>query len=118
MNKTSPIARYLDNVPPARRPALSTLRSLILDSAPEAEETMRYNMPTYDVGEHIVAAFASQKHYMSLYMNTDVVAAHKDELAHLNCGKSCIRFKSLDELPLDTVQTMLQESYEKAQSPE
>ena len=57
-------------------------------------------------------AFASQKNYMSLYLNTvygsrDEEAWFKDRYAasgkKLNMGKSCVRFKSVDDLPLDVI---------------
>jgi len=47
----------------------------------------------------------------SLYvMNTDIVEKHKAELAGLDCGKSCIRFKKIDTLPKKVVKQMLKES--------
>ena len=73
---------------------------------------MRYGMPTYELNGH-VAAFASQKHYVSLYMDTDLVAAHRQDFGHLNCGKSCIRFSRLEQLPLEVVKTMLVETVQK-----
>ncbi len=89
---------------------MTELRSLVLASAPDAVETMRYRMPTYDYRDHMICAFASQKHYMSLYMDTAIVYDHREELAHLHLGKSCIRFRSLDQLPLDTIRLMLEET--------
>jgi len=43
-------------------------------------------------------------------MNTDIVEKHKAELASLDCGKSCIRFKKIDTLPKKVVKQMLKES--------
>ena len=111
MNKK--VDDYLDQLPPDRKYAVSSLRELIFETIPEAEETFQYKMPTYDAGGDFLAAVASQKHYISLYMNTDMVEAHKDELSHLNCGKSCIRFKRLEDLPLETVKSILLETFTK-----
>ncbi len=80
---------------------------------PEAEESMDYGMATYIRGKHTLAALASQKNYMSLYVDVDVLAEHRSELGKLNCGKSCIRFRKLDDLPMNMVRTILQETYEK-----
>jgi uncharacterized protein YdhG (YjbR/CyaY superfamily) len=71
-------------------------------------------MPTYDYAGEGLCAFASQKHYMSLYMDVELVAKHKDELSHLNPGKSCIRFTELDTLPLETVKQILRETVARA----
>ena len=73
---------------------------------------MQYKMPTYGYREAILAAFASQKRYMSLYMEPRILDRHRAELKHLDLGKSCIRFKSIDQLPLDIVRQMLQETAE------
>ena len=77
---------------------------------------MRYGMPTYDAAGDFIAALASQKQYVSLYMNSGVVAEHSEDLSHLNVGKSCIRFTKLEKLPLDAIRIMLEETVEKNRS--
>ena len=101
---------YLAGLEPDRREALAQLREVVLEEAPEAVETMKYRMPTYEYQDGVLCAFASQKQYMSLYMDTDVVAQHRAELEGLSVGKSCIRFRKLDKLPLHTVRKMLRET--------
>ena len=101
---------YLDDLEPERRAPLTELRALILEVVPDAVETMRYRMPTYEYEGEMLCAFASQKHYMSLYMDVSLVSKHKEELRHLSVGKSCIRFKSIEELPLNTIRLMLKET--------
>jgi uncharacterized protein YdhG (YjbR/CyaY superfamily) len=107
---------YLENLEPGRRKALTEVRSLVLDTVPGAVETMRYRMPTYEHDGRVLCAFASQKHYMSLYMDTGLVEKHRDDLADLDVGKSCIRFRRLEKLPLDTVRTILEETVEKQEA--
>lgn len=104
------VDRYLEDLPAERQRALRRVRELIHEVAPDAGESMKYRMPTYYLGESPLCAFASQKHHMSLYMDVDLVAKHGAALAHLNVGKSCIRFKRLDDLPLDTVRAILVET--------
>ncbi len=110
VKRTEKVDQYLENLQSERRAALTQLRSLVLETVPETVETMRYRMPTYDYKDHMVCAFASQNQYMSLYMDTDIVDRHREELAHLDLGKSCIRFRGLDQLPLDTIRLMLEET--------
>jgi hypothetical protein len=43
-------------------------------------------------------------------MNVDLVEKHRKELAGLDVGRSCIRFRKLEKLPLDTVRTILTET--------
>jgi uncharacterized protein YdhG (YjbR/CyaY superfamily) len=101
---------YLQTLTPERREALSQARALIRQMAPEAEEMIRYKMPAYEYDGHIVCAFASQKQYMSLYVDIELLQAHRAELAGLNTARSCIRFRRIEDLPLDTVQEILRET--------
>jgi len=38
------------------------------------------------------------------------LADHRDALGKLNCGKSCIRFKKLAELPLDVLREIVRDT--------
>ena len=107
---------YLAGLNENRREALTALRKLILETVPGVQESMHYRMPTYDLGELGVCAMASQKQYISLYLDPPHVEAHRAEFADLNVGKSCVRFRRLGQLPLDTVRTILQETIAAADS--
>jgi uncharacterized protein YdhG (YjbR/CyaY superfamily) len=115
-NRTEEVEAYFEALVAERRVALEAVRALILDVAPDAEETMRYRMPTYEV-EGALCSLASQKRYMSLYMDTRVVERHREELKGLSVGKSCIRFRKLEDLPLAIIRQMLEESLRGRQRP-
>ena len=108
--KTQKVDEYLGSLHPERRAALTELRSLVLETMPDAVETMRYRMPTYEYRGRVLCSFACQKRYMSLYMDPKLVENHREELVGLNVGKSCIRFRKLEQLPLDAVRTMMRET--------
>lgn len=111
---TAEIEAYLSSLPEDRRAALEAVRTLIRESVPGVRETMRYRMPTYELNE-VILAVASQKNYMSLYLDVDLVGKYKAELAGLDCGKSCVRFRRLEQLPLDTVKKIIIETVRKQQ---
>ena len=46
-------------------------------------------------------------------MGVELVEQHSDALKHLDVGKSCIRFKNIEDLPLETVQQILKETAQK-----
>ena len=115
MSKSKAVNVYIQEQDPERRTALEELRKLVLETVPDAVETMEYRMPAYDYAGDMLCAFASQKRYMSLYMDTAVVDKHKSQLQGLDIGKSCIRFKRLEALPLDEVRLMLRETVQKLQ---
>jgi uncharacterized protein YdhG (YjbR/CyaY superfamily) len=109
-SKTREVDDYLASLDPERRAALTELRSLILETMPDAVETMKYRMPTYEYRGRVLCSFACQKHHMSLYMDPKLVKVHREELVGLNVGKSRLRFRRLEQLPLDAVRTMMRET--------
>ncbi|OAI41804.1 hypothetical protein AYO40_07015 [Planctomycetaceae bacterium SCGC AG-212-D15] len=114
-SKASTAAAYLKELPDDRRRALTKLRTLIRKLAPDAEEHMTYGMPGYAVGKNQFCGLAAQKGYMALYIcPSEVVDPHRTVLAKLNCGKGCIRFKKLDDLPLSAVTAMVKEAYRRS----
>ena len=112
VDKSIQVDEYLARQDAGRKAVLDTIRTAIFDLIPDVTETFKYNMPTYQL-EEVVLALAAQKNYFSLYLDTELVAKHRQELGHLNCGKSCVRFKKLEELPLDTIKTIIRETVEK-----
>lgn len=104
------VPEYLAELPADRQTALKKVRSVIKKAVPQAKESMQHGMAAYNLNG-LLCALASQKNYMALYMcDADVVEAHRNALAKLNCGKGCIRFGKLDELPLDAITQILKDA--------
>jgi uncharacterized protein YdhG (YjbR/CyaY superfamily) len=97
------VVDYLGALAPERRGALETLRSVVFQVAPDAVETMRHGMPVYDVEGREICLFASQKRHVSLYVDPRIVEKYRRELEGLSLGKSCVRFRNLEKLPLETI---------------
>ena len=115
---------YIASLPADRREAVATVREVVNRNLPPGyAEGMAYGMiawwvpletfpDTYNGQPLGLAGLASQKNYMSLYLNTvygsrDEEAWFKDRYAtsgkKLNMGKSCLRFRHLEEVPLDVI---------------
>ena len=121
------VAEYLDTLPEDRKAAISKVRTTIRKNLGKGfAETMQYGMIGYVVphklypnGYHCdpkqplpFAALASQKNHMSLYLMhayMDGVTEQwlRDRFAaagkKVDMGKSCIRFKKIEDLPLDVI---------------
>jgi hypothetical protein len=122
--KAKTVSEYLGALPPERRAVVSKVRSLVKKHLPKGyKEGMGWGVITYSVPLKILpdtyngqplcyAAIASLKNDYSLYlMNvygdpkkmTLLTDAFKKRGKKLDMGKSCLHFKSLDDLPLDVV---------------
>ena len=123
-SKAATVEEYLRELPAERRQTVEALRTVILDNLPGGyEEAMQFGMISYVVplerypktynGQALsYAALASQKNYVSVYlMNiySDVeterwfTERYRASGKRLDMGKACVRFKKLDDLPLDLI---------------
>ena len=118
------VAAYLAELPPERQADVTALVTLIRKHLPKGfVETMGWGMivyqvplavsgPTYNKQPLVVVAVAAQKHKVSLYLSAIYAS---DELAQefrqrwlssghrLDMGKSCVRFKSLQQADEPTI---------------
>lgn len=115
---------YLDSLPEDRRAVVEAVRRVILQHLPAGyQETMNWGMISYEVplarypgtynGQPLsYAGLAAQKnHYalylMTVYMDPALDAKLRDAFAatgrRLDMGKSCLRFKRAEDLPLETI---------------
>jgi uncharacterized protein YdhG (YjbR/CyaY superfamily) len=118
------VAEYIASLPEDRRDAIKAVRAVVKKHLPAGyKEGMDFghigwSVPlsvyadTYTGQPLCYAALASQKNHMALYLmsvygDTDhrkwFEAAWKKTGKKLDMGKSCIRFKKVDDLPLDVI---------------
>jgi uncharacterized protein YdhG (YjbR/CyaY superfamily) len=118
------VDEYLLALPEERREAISKVREVILQNLPDGyEESMNWGMIAYEVplstcpdtynGQPLTyAALASQKNHMAVYLSgiyMDEAAREKFESDYkatgkkFDVGKSCVRFRKLDDLPLPVI---------------
>jgi uncharacterized protein YdhG (YjbR/CyaY superfamily) len=103
------VGTYLALAPEDRRAVLSEMRDACRRLLAGFDESMRYGMPAYSRDGVAEIAWASQKRYISLYvMRTDVLNAHRSQLAGLNdVGKGCIRYRNPAVIDFTVVRSML-----------
>jgi uncharacterized protein YdhG (YjbR/CyaY superfamily) len=120
----STVEDYLQELPPERREVVATVRQTVLENLPEGYvESMNWGMISYEIpletypetynGQPLgYAALASQKRHYSLYLmgvyadsaqESQIVEGFEKAGKKLDMGKSCVRFRKLDDLPLDVI---------------
>jgi Domain of unknown function (DU1801) len=121
--ETTPAA-YLASLPPERRKVIAAVRAVIRKHLPKGYvETMNWGMLSYEIplSRYPVtynkqplsyAALAAQKNNYSVYLmnvgegsagHRRLVAAYAAAGRRLDMGKCCLRFKTVEELPLDII---------------
>ena len=124
-SKASTVEEYLAGLPEDRLAAIQAVRKVILKNLPKGyEEVLQYGVLGYVVplkafpsgylnrkNEPLpYVCLASQKNYMSIYL----MSAYGDDEAQfrkeyeatgkrLDMGKSCVRFRGVEDLPLDVI---------------
>lgn len=104
------VALYIDEVPVERRAALVELRELCCAFLSGFEESMTYGMPCYSRNGEVEVSFASQKHFIGLYiLRLDVMNAHRGVLKGkgVSFGKGCIRYSKPEHIDFKVVESML-----------
>ncbi|HEX6035588.1 MAG TPA: DUF1801 domain-containing protein [Anaerolineales bacterium] len=75
-SKAKDVTTYIEEAPAERREVLRRLRDLCRAELTGFEETMDYGGPSYKRNEEVEIGFASQKHFIGLYiLRTDVMNA-------------------------------------------
>lgn len=121
---------YLKRLPDDRRMAIEEVVKMVRASMPDGyEESMEWGMicwqvplnkfpDTYNKKPLMYAALASQKNHMALYIMAPYMMPGMDKKFRaeylatgkkLDMGKSCVRFKSIDDLPLELISKYIAE---------
>jgi len=131
--KPSTIQEYLNHIQEERQVPFDKLRNTILENIPKGfEEGMNYGMPSYYVPHSIFPAgyhcdpklplpfvsIANQKNFIALYhmgvyadesiYNWFVEEYSKRYKYKLDMGKSCVRFKKMEDIPYGLIAELLE----------
>lgn len=93
---------YIAGFPPEVQALLAEIRQTIKAAAPEAEETIKYQMPTFVLKGNLVH-FAAYQQHIGFYPAPTGIEAFKDELAVYQSGKGSVRFPLDQPIPFDLI---------------
>jgi hypothetical protein len=122
-SKATNVKEYLASIPPERKEMIEFLHEFIQKTVPKLKPHFSYNMLGYgsfpyknykkeDITWPVIS-LANQKNYVSIYVcsvdNDGYIAEqYKDKLGKVSVGKSCIRFKKLEDIDLAILKKVLQ----------
>ncbi len=105
--KFKTIEEYIDSFPENIQVSLREVRQAVREAAPQAEETISYQMPAY-CQNGILVYFAAFKDHIGFFPTANGVEAFKDKLSNYQTSKGTIRFPLNDPLPLQLVKEIVQ----------
>lgn len=98
---------YIATFPEAVQQKLQSLRQTILNAAPEAEEVISYQMPSYKLNGNLVH-FAGYKKHIGFYPGAAGIANFVEEIHDYKYAKGSVQFPIDQPLPLEIVTKIVQ----------
>ena len=101
------IDEYISMFPEDVRTILKNLRQTIREAAPEAQETINYQIPTFTLNGNLVH-FAAFKNHIGFYPTPTGMEAFKDELSAYQGAKGSVQFPIDQPLPLPLIRRIVE----------
>lgn len=112
------IDEYIARFPADVQELLQKVRQTIREAAPDAVETISYQMPTFKLAGRYLVYFAAHKHHIGFYPMPTGVEEFKEELAPYASSKGTAKFPFDQPIPYDLITKIVkfrvQENLEKA----
>jgi uncharacterized protein YdhG (YjbR/CyaY superfamily) len=96
------IDEYIAGFPRDVQKILQKIRKTIQQAAPDAEEAIKYQIPTFVFNGNLVH-FAAYQNHIGLYPAPRGVEAFKKEMDHYQGGKGTVRFPLDEPIPYDLI---------------
>jgi uncharacterized protein YdhG (YjbR/CyaY superfamily) len=104
--KPETVDEYIASVPDAVRGTLETMRRAIRKAAPDAEETIKYHMPTYVLNVNLIH-FAAYKSHIGIYPVPRTAPEFRDELSTYSGEKSTLQLPLDAPVPVDLIRRIV-----------
>jgi uncharacterized protein YdhG (YjbR/CyaY superfamily) len=106
MNPSTNIDEYIDGFPESTQAILTRLRLAIKKAAPDAEEAIKYGMPTFIFRGNLVH-FAAYKNHIGFYPTPSVIIHFSSQLSNYVTSKGAIQFPIGKPIPLLLIRKMV-----------
>ncbi len=101
--KTASVDNYIKSYPENVQVLLNQIRATIKDNAPEAEESISYQMPAYKTNGKPLIYFAGFKNHIGVYATPSGHTQFEKELSGYKQGKGSVQFPLNKPIPLTLI---------------
>lgn len=101
------IDEYIAAFPPEVQVLLEQIRMTIREAAPEAQETISYQIPTFTLNGRYLVYFAAYKKHISLYPAPLGAAEFHEAVSRYGSGKGTLKFPLDLPMPLDLIRQVV-----------
>jgi uncharacterized protein YdhG (YjbR/CyaY superfamily) len=105
--KLENIDEYISGFPENVQRILEKMRAVIKDAAPEALETISYQMPAFKL-HGILVYFATHKNHIGFYPTASPIVAFKEALTPYKKSKGAVQFPLDKPVPFDMVKKIVE----------
>jgi uncharacterized protein YdhG (YjbR/CyaY superfamily) len=99
-DKPKNIDEYISTFPKETQKIMEQVRETIKKTAPDAEETISYSMPAFNLNGTYLVYFAAYKNHIGFYPAPVADPAFKKDLSTYKIGKGSVQFPLKDPMPL------------------
>lgn len=104
--KFKTVEEYLGHFPPATQKLLEEVRDTIKRAAPQAAETISYNMPAF-MFHGMLVYYAAYGEHIGFYPTPSGIEAFKNELSSYKSAKGSVQFPLGKPMPLELIARMV-----------
>lgn len=107
MQNYKDIDEYINLTPKETQETLEKIRKTIKQAAPEAEEAIRYSMPTFRLNGKNLIHFAAFRNHYGLYPAPGAIVEFEKELTSYKKSKGAIQFQVGEKIPYDLIKKIV-----------
>lgn len=100
------VDEYIASFPTSQQALLQSVRQVVREEAPEAQESIAYGMPAYRLNGPLVYFALFEKH-LGLYPTPEGISAFESDLKPYKQGKGSVQFPLDQPLPLELIRRMV-----------
>ncbi len=94
------VDEYINSFPKELSEKLQTIRKLISSVAPQADQVISYNIPTFKINGKYLIYFAGFEKHIGLYPFSAAMKLTKAEITKYKKGRGTLQFPNDEKLPL------------------